>query len=214
MPTGGVFAEAVQGRFNSAEKLDLSRFWNWQDSPIPLTPTEIAPLQAGQHQTAQTPTINPLGNAQLQQMQPLVMPDYSAAVAKVAEIAGKGDSFRDMSGMNSLLQQGGAAMSLAAQGAREFMAKAMETVSAYGARINEGKKIDDDKAAAAKQAAPAGNGTGTPPGRIRRWRHWRWNRRPGVGSGWGNAGRRPTFDARKQAQQHDAGHAKQARSGL
>lgn len=165
MPTGGVFAEAVQGRFNSAEKLDLSRFWNWQDSPIPLTPTEIAPLQAGQHQTAQTPTINPLGNAQLQQMQPLVMPDYSAAVAKVAEIAGKGDSFRDMSGMNSLLQQGGAAMSLAAQGAREFMAKAMETVSAYGARINEGKKIDDDKAAAAKQPAPAGNSSAnTPPG--------------------------------------------------
>ena len=37
MPTGGFFAEAVLGRFNSAEKLDLSRFWNWQDSPIPLT---------------------------------------------------------------------------------------------------------------------------------------------------------------------------------
>lgn len=47
MPTGGVFAEAVLGRFNAAEKLDLTRFWNWQDSPIPLVPTEIAPLQAG-----------------------------------------------------------------------------------------------------------------------------------------------------------------------
>jgi hypothetical protein len=188
MPTGGVFAEAVQGRFNSAEKLDLSRFWNWQDSPIPLTPTEIAPLQAGQHQTAQTPTINPLGNAQLQQMQPLVMPDYSAAVAKVAEIAGKGDSFRDMSGMNSLLQQGGAAMSLAAQGAREFMAKAMETVSAYGARINEGKKIDDDKAAAAKKAAPAGNGTGNTPAGSGTGATGGGTGTPGSGQGGGTSG--------------------------
>lgn len=163
MPTGGVFAEAVLGRFNSAEKLDLSRFWNWQDSPIPITPPEIAPLQAGQHQGAAAPTINPLGNAQLQQMQPLVMPNFSDAVAKVAEIAGKGDSFRDMSGMNSLLQQGGNAMSLAAQGARDFMAKAMETVSAYGARVNEGKKIDDDKAATAKQNAANGTPkTGAP----------------------------------------------------
>jgi len=31
MPTGGVFAEAVQGRANAAELLDLSRFWNWQE---------------------------------------------------------------------------------------------------------------------------------------------------------------------------------------
>lgn len=163
MPTGGVFAEAVLGRFNCAEKLDLSRFWNWQDSPIPLTPTEIAPLQAGQRQGAAAPTINPLGNAQLQQSQPLAMPDFSAAVGKVADIAGKGDSFRDMSGMNSLLQQGGAAMTLAAQGAKEFMAKAMDTVSAYGARVNEGKKIDEDKAAAAKKAEAA-KGAATPAG--------------------------------------------------
>ena len=63
---------------------------------------------------AAAPTINPLGNAQLQQSQPLAMPDFSAAGGKVADIAGKGDSFRDMSGMNSLLQQGGAAMTLAA----------------------------------------------------------------------------------------------------
>ena len=45
--TEGVFAEAVQGRANSAEKLDISRFWNWQDSPIPIVAPEISPIQAG-----------------------------------------------------------------------------------------------------------------------------------------------------------------------
>ena len=47
IPTGGVFAEAVLGRSNSAEKLDITRFWNWQDSPIPLQPPEIAPVGTG-----------------------------------------------------------------------------------------------------------------------------------------------------------------------
>ena len=28
LPSGGVFAEAVLGRYNAAEKLDLTRFWN------------------------------------------------------------------------------------------------------------------------------------------------------------------------------------------
>jgi hypothetical protein len=36
------FAEAVLGRFNSAEKLDITRFWNWQDSPIPIQPSDSA----------------------------------------------------------------------------------------------------------------------------------------------------------------------------
>ena len=43
--TGGVFAEAVLDRANAAEKLDITRFWNWQDSPIPLSPTDIAPVR-------------------------------------------------------------------------------------------------------------------------------------------------------------------------
>src|SRR5688572_31339603 len=52
LPTGGVFAEAVLGRSNSAEKLDVTRFWNWQDSPPPFAPPAIASLQAGQQPTS------------------------------------------------------------------------------------------------------------------------------------------------------------------
>ena len=35
MSTRGVLGEAVLGTCPSAEKIDLTRFWNWQDSPIP-----------------------------------------------------------------------------------------------------------------------------------------------------------------------------------
>lgn len=52
IPTGGVFAEAVLGRANCAEKIDLTRFWNWQDSPIPIMPPEIDKLTAGGHKSA------------------------------------------------------------------------------------------------------------------------------------------------------------------
>ncbi|MDO8105864.1 hypothetical protein Q6348_01475 [Isoptericola sp. b441] len=43
LPTRGVLAEAVLGTCPSAEKIDLRRFWNWQDSPADTAPT-ISPV--------------------------------------------------------------------------------------------------------------------------------------------------------------------------
>ena len=43
LPTKGVLGEAVLGHCPSAEKIDLTRFWNWQDSPGDAA-TEISPI--------------------------------------------------------------------------------------------------------------------------------------------------------------------------
>jgi Skp family chaperone for outer membrane proteins len=43
LPTQGVLGEAVLGECASAEKIDLTRFWNWGDSPIP----QAADIAAG-----------------------------------------------------------------------------------------------------------------------------------------------------------------------
>jgi hypothetical protein len=43
LPTRGVLGEAVLGHCPSAEKIDLTRFWNWQDSPSDTAPT-ISPV--------------------------------------------------------------------------------------------------------------------------------------------------------------------------
>lgn len=180
VPSGGVFAEAVLGRFNSAEKLDMTRFWNWQDSPTPLVPPEIAPLQAGIRTGAAALTPGQLGAANLQQKDAPPLPDPSGAFVKALELAGKGDAFRDMGALDKLLAAGSTATTLAAQGAQQFMKTAMDTVSAYGARVNQGKEMDErakkeaqaeaaaEKAkAATAPAGPAPNGTptggGTPP---------------------------------------------------
>ena len=42
LPTEGVLGEAVLGQCSSAEKIDITRFWNWQDSPSDTAP-QIAP---------------------------------------------------------------------------------------------------------------------------------------------------------------------------
>lgn len=35
LPTRGVLGEAMLGQCNASEKIDITRFWNWQDSPSP-----------------------------------------------------------------------------------------------------------------------------------------------------------------------------------
>ena len=43
LPTPGVLGEAVLGHCQSAEKIDLTRFWNWADAPADTAPT-ISPV--------------------------------------------------------------------------------------------------------------------------------------------------------------------------
>jgi hypothetical protein len=98
LPSGGVFAEAVLGRFNSAEKLDMTRFWNWQDSPIPIQAPEIAPVQLGSR--AQPEDLRPGSFSQplVNIVTPTPLPDPSGLGATLQAIS-NGNMFRDMSGL-------------------------------------------------------------------------------------------------------------------
>ncbi|MCB9450450.1 MAG: hypothetical protein H6672_03375 [Anaerolineaceae bacterium] len=99
LPSGGVFAEAVLGRFNSAEKLDLSRFWNWQDSPIPILPPDIAPVEAGSRAREIDTTPTQLGSSLIQMPQLQSMPDPTG-LAAVTQALTAANMFRDMSGQS------------------------------------------------------------------------------------------------------------------
>ena len=75
LPTRGVLGEAVLGSCSSAEKIDLTRFWNWTDSPsdeapkieqvsVPTTSGSIATgLNAPSQLTSLQPFINNRINA-------------------------------------------------------------------------------------------------------------------------------------------------------
>ncbi len=114
--TGGVFAEAVLGRYNCAEKLDITRFWNWQDSPIPIQPTEIAAIQMGSRQSAEDTRPGQLSAPIIGIQTPGSLPDPTGTAAVLAAIQ-NGSMFRDMSGLQATIGLAQAALQATAAGA-------------------------------------------------------------------------------------------------
>jgi hypothetical protein len=98
VPTGGVFAEAVLGRSNAAELLDATRFWNWQDSPIPLQPPEIAAIELQSRAQPTDVTPGQLGPPVLNIMNPTSLPDPTGLAPMLGALQ-NGNMFRDMSGL-------------------------------------------------------------------------------------------------------------------
>ena len=116
LPSGGTFAEAVLGRSNCAEKLDISRFWNWQDSPIPLQPSEIAAIQTGSRATDEDVKPGQLSNPIINITAPTSLPDPAGTAAVLAAIQ-NGNMFRDMSGLQSTIGLAQAALQATSAGA-------------------------------------------------------------------------------------------------
>ncbi|MCA9994682.1 MAG: DUF2272 domain-containing protein [Anaerolineales bacterium] len=98
IPSGGVFAEAVLGRSNSAEKLDMTRFWDWQDSPIPFAAPDIGAINAGsryqnvqaEHGELPLPVVNIVN--------PQPAPDPTGMNSIINALTAS-SMFRDMSGL-------------------------------------------------------------------------------------------------------------------
>ncbi|KTC82986.1 papain-like cysteine protease family protein [Legionella brunensis] len=99
VPTKGVYAEAMIGSCNSCEEKDESRFWRWEESPIPDSPTAINPIstdsrraEPGNLQPTAFP--NPMVNIQNAPN----APDPTGLGATLS-LLGKADSFRDITGL-------------------------------------------------------------------------------------------------------------------
>ncbi|MFJ9823231.1 hypothetical protein ACIRSU_02510 [Streptomyces sp. NPDC101160] len=100
--TKGVFAEAVLGRANSAEKIDLTRFWDWKDSPIQITPADIAPVSTASRAQNLDTKVAPLGASEARFTPLVAMPD--PAGLQTAQASPTANLFRDMSGINTVTQ--------------------------------------------------------------------------------------------------------------
>ena len=86
------------GRSNSAEKLDASRFWNWQDSPIPRQPPEIAAINMQSRAQPIDVTPGQLGQPVLNIVNPTALPDPTGLGPMMSALQ-NGSMFRDMSGL-------------------------------------------------------------------------------------------------------------------
>jgi hypothetical protein len=159
LPSGGVFAEAVLGRANSAEKLDMTRFWNWQDSPIPITAPDIATLQAGSRNQGMNLDTGKLSPSVLNIMNPPALPDPTGMTAALGALA-QGAMFRDMSGLAATIGLAGTGLQEAFKGSSDAQKYAMEnfktaaslfsksgggkssTVTEDGAKAVQGQNMD------------------------------------------------------------------------
>jgi hypothetical protein len=98
LSTRGVFAEAMLGHCNASELIDNTRFWDWQQSPIPRMAPEIAPITAVTPQPQQ-PNLNatPLPASIVNIVNPPNAPDPTGMSAAMNLLATP-NIFRDMSG--------------------------------------------------------------------------------------------------------------------
>lgn len=154
LPSGGVFAEAVLGRSNAAEKLDITRFWNWQDSPIPILPSEISPLSAGGKANDKTPQTGALEGSIVNIVNPPSLPD-PAGLGPLYSAVANGGMFRDMSGLAQTSALVGAALQAAQAGAANATGAAGEAQRVAAQQLTEVLKI----AAQVALAAMTGGGS-------------------------------------------------------
>ena len=140
LPSSGVFAEAVLGRSNSAEKLDITRFWNWQDSPIPILPPEINPLSAGGKANDPTVRTAALEGQVLNIVNPPALPDPAGLGPLYSAIA-NGNMFRDMSGMAQVAALAQAALQTAQAGAGSATGAAGQAQQVAATQLTEFLKL-------------------------------------------------------------------------
>jgi hypothetical protein len=151
IPTGGVFAEAILGRSNAAEKLDVTRFWNWQDSPIPLQPPEIAAINMASRSQPLDPSPGQLGQPVLNIVNPTSLPNPTGLGPMLNAIT-NGNMFRDMAGLAATigLAQGSGSDATSAAADAGRLAAANLSVAAQ-------KEIEKDRIAAQLAMAAMGN---------------------------------------------------------
>lgn len=139
LPTRGVFAEAKLGHDNASEVINNTRFWDWQQSPIPHMAPEIAPIQAGQHTVADPNlTSTPFPQSMVNIVNPPSAPDPTGLAAALNALVTP-NVFRDMSGRAEVtdllkrLSDNSINIAQAANRAREIQAKYGSGSAALGA---------------------------------------------------------------------------------
>jgi len=133
LPTKGVYAEAVIGKCNSCEEKDEGRFWRWEESPIPDSPnTQINPISLDSRRTdpgnlQPKDFANPIVNVQ----NAPAAPDPTG-LQGLLTLLGKGDAFRDITGLSENQKNALAAFQSSLQSAQAFGKEAADLAKTAG----------------------------------------------------------------------------------
>jgi hypothetical protein len=171
LPTRGIFAEGKLGHCNISEEIDETRFWKWDEHPIPIEAPGIEPVTPIQPQPQQiTAAPTPFPQSLVNIVNPTAAPDPAGLTAALS-LLGTPNIFRDMSGRQEVadllkkLSDNSISIAEAANRAREIQAKygtdldkqqKTYDLGAYQATAEvAGKSIDADARRAEAQATKA-----------------------------------------------------------
>jgi hypothetical protein len=143
IPTRGVYAEAVMGACNSCEHKDESRFWRWEESPIPDGPTAIEPISTGTRRT------DPADVTPTQFPQPIIAmqnapaaPDPTGLGAALS-LVGQANAFRDLTGLDANQKNAIAALQASFETTKAFGEQAAK-LAMKGADLEMQKRMQRD----------------------------------------------------------------------
>ena len=160
LPTRGVVGEAVLGSCTSAEKIDITRFWNWQDAPADTAPgigmvqlpTTTPPLTTGVTAPNSLTNLPPLINNLITAPQP----NTGLLQAMGQQASSQPDFSQALTGQQELSSQLNTGQTLANQ-ARADALKTSQTLASQGISVMA------DLAKSAMNLPAGGGGTpGTP----------------------------------------------------
>lgn len=142
LPTKGVFAEAVMGKCNSCEKKDETRFWRWDEAPIPDSPTTINAINTPVPQNVQqnlqpkdfaAPIIN-LQNAPN-------LPDPQGYNSLV-QLLSNPNLFRDMTGLSENQKNALQAFQSSMTGAQNFASMSKDLATQHANQVNSQAMVE------------------------------------------------------------------------
>lgn len=126
LPTSGVYAEAVMGACNSCEYKEEERFWRWEESPIPDSPTAIQPVST-ESRRAEPPDLtakdfpSPIINMQTAPAAP-----DPTGLAGVLGLLGTPNLFKDITGLEGTQRN-----------ALEALKGALDTAQFFGGKASD-----------------------------------------------------------------------------
>lgn len=147
LPTKGVFAEAVLGSCNSCELIEDDRYWRWDEAPIPNKPTDISAVTVptpGRSEPDLSGRDFPSPVVNIQNAPDLPEPQ---GFGGLAQLIGKGDLFRDITGLTENQKNALAALQQAFKSSEFFAGQAAElTKIAAKAAYPDVKELSEAKA--------------------------------------------------------------------
>jgi hypothetical protein len=156
MPTDGMVGEAVLGETNVSEKIDITRFWNWKDSPIDSMTLDEKYLNGSDYLADKgTKDISALGITGVTQPTAVAAADLASALINRQQ-----PTFNDITGIEQLKEVLNAGTTSAANGRDKYletsadMAKAAlnSATKAYEISQKQSAKGESNGLKAAKKA--------------------------------------------------------------